>query len=146
MNFNYIAVFGGIALICLSACSGPGRIEETRVKNFEMIAIENLGGEVSAEYNQTKNFALYIHKDKANSGNPLPLLKFMLIDVRTGKVLCEESVPAGSVKWLNNTQIEVKWVPGNVSIENSGKVPGYIYDVTTGEKRVLPDSGVIREN
>ncbi len=54
------------------------------------------------------------------------------------KVIFEDNLTNGKIKWINNRQIQVSTMPEIVSgkEENNKKMYGYIYDVIN--KRKLP--------
>jgi len=68
-------------------------------------------------------------------------VQFFVYDLKNEKVLFEDSLANGSVKWLNDYQIQVSTVPGIVTEDEEvdKKLMGYIYDVKL--QRKLYDQG-----
>jgi len=144
-KLSLLLVLIGLVFI-VYACSGASQSAIENASAIEKTVSDKLGSEYQPLYNQSKTHVLYIQRGNETPANPSPLLKFLLYEIKGGKLLMDESVPAGSVKWLNDTQIEVTWVPGMVTANDAGRTPGYIFDVTTGRKIESSESSIIKQN
>lgn len=76
------------------------------------IAGDKLGTDIESFPNSTEEYILYVQK--TNSSSPTNILKFIVLEVGTGKVATEQSFAPGYVKWITETSIEVFSVPGTI--------------------------------
>ncbi len=74
--------------------------------------------------------------------NPTPLLPqhkidFFIFGRNKNKILYEDSIPNGEVKWINNFQVKIVRLPGNIRGDNPAKSNQIIlYDVRL--QKLLP--------
>jgi hypothetical protein len=87
----------------------------------------------SIQYNTNKTYALCLNNTKSQSNKPL---KFFVYSIKTDKIILEDSLPKGKVKWLNENQIEVTSVPGIVRGREGkeNQENGYIFDLKLQKK------------
>lgn len=128
-----IVVFAG-------ACAHSQIFEENRTENYKVIASEKLGPEPVYDLNPDKTHVLAYKQEKKSARNPNPFLHFLLYDIANDKLIYEDKLSSGSVKWINDFQIEVETIPGAVSSENLNKKYGYIFDVKTGKRIELTNN------
>ncbi len=74
--------------------------------------------------------------------NPTPLLPqhkidFFIFDRNKNKILYEDSIPNGEVKWINNFQVKIVRLPGNIRGDDPEKSnQTLLYDVRL--QKLLP--------
>lgn len=124
-------------LLIIVACSQSKDITaqtETN-SNFELLAKEKFSENYVMEFNSSKSYMLCFknvdHKMKNSFASA-----YFIYDLKNDVVLFEETIGVGSVKWLNDNQVEISPVPGIVKggeKEEDMKV-SYIYDITLKKK------------
>ncbi|MHB8931577.1 MAG: hypothetical protein ACYC5R_13350, partial [Melioribacteraceae bacterium] len=112
---------------------------------LKKLSLEKFGTSSRLIYNSDKSYSIVVKQEKSTAKNPNPLLQFFVYDIGKDKIIFEESIPAGKIKWRNNRQFEVTITPEMISTEDSNKLYGYIYDVDLGTKTDL-NSQSIKQN
>lgn len=77
-----------------------------------MIAIDKLGVEIESFPNTTGEYVLYVQR--ANSSSPTNVLKFLVIEVGTNKIVTEQNFVPGYIKWITEFSLELLSVPGTI--------------------------------
>ncbi len=70
-----------------------------------------------------------------------------MYDLKNDKVLFEDSLANGSIKWLDEYQIQVSTIPGIVTgdDEASDDLMGYVYDVKL-QRKLYPQGNKASHN
>jgi hypothetical protein len=122
-------------LILLESCEHTGSGFEKKDETYKEVAVNKLGANPAFSYNTGKTHVLIYKQLKPAAENPLPPLRFFVYDIKNDTLIYENSIPAGSVKWKNDTQIEVTLIEGNISTERKENQNGYLFDVIS-KKRI----------
>ena len=118
-------------------------------KDLEVVlrkhSLEKYGIAFSIIYNSDKSYSIVVKQEKSTAKNPNPILQFFVYEMGKDKIIFEDSVPAGRIKWKSNNQIEVTVTPEMVSTEDNVNLYGYIYNVDIRTKTGL-NSKSIKQN
>ena len=118
-------------------CAGTDNAFNKQESVLKKLSLEKFGTSFRLIYNSDKSYSIVVKQEKSTAKNPNPLLRFFAYDMEKNKIIFEESIPAGKIKWRNNRQFEVTITPEMISTEDSNKLYGYIYDVDLGTKTDL---------
>lgn len=134
-----------ILFLLLAGCSVTQKTLTRQESVLKKLSLEKFGTSSRLIYNSDKSYSIVVKQEKSTAKNPNPLLQFFVYDIGKDKIIFEESIPAGKIKWRNNRQFEVTITPEMISTEDSNKLYGYIYDVDLGTKTDL-NSQSIKQN
>jgi hypothetical protein len=134
-----------ITFLLLAGCLVTQRTFSEQDVDLKKLSVEKFGASFHISYNNKKSFALVVKQEKSAAINPNPVLQFFIYEMEKDKIIFEESVPAGKIKWKTNNQIEVIVTPETISTEDNNKLYGYIYNVDLGTKTDL-NSQSIKQN
>ena len=118
-------------------CAGTDNAFNKQESVLKKLSLEKFGTSFRLIYNSDKSYSIVVKQEKSTAKNPNPLLRFFAYDMEKNKIIFEESIPAGKIKWRNNRQFEVTITPEMISTEDSNKLYGYIYDVDLGTQTDL---------
>ena len=119
---------------CTSARKDFGSVE--LVDRFRELAVAKYVDNITYRVNLTHSYVLCYKQSRPTSSNPFPPVQFFVYDLWNERVLFEDSLAKGSIKWLNDYQIQVSTIPGIVTGDEEAdkKLLGYIYDVKLQRK------------
>lgn len=119
---------------CASVRRDP--VSVNSVAKYTKLAIEKYHNNITYQANLSHSYILCSTQSRATGLNPFPTVKYFVYDIKHDKVLFEDSVAKGSIKWLNDDQFQVSTVPGIVRIDEgaNGQLRRYIYDVLLQKK------------
>jgi hypothetical protein len=103
---------------------------------YKKIADEKYSKNYNATFNSDSTY-LFVYTSPKNLDKVLPSpLKFFVYDNNNEKVIFEDNLANGKIRWLNIHQIQVSINPEIISgkEEENNKMYGYIYDVLTQRK------------
>ena len=131
--------------ILINACcaSKPSSEVKHNPMNYKNFAESELGGKCKIIFNPDSTyFAAYASAKNSDLQTNSPL-KFFIYDTREDKILFEDNLPNGDIKWLNDSQLKISTIPGIVSEkdEQNRIEPGYIYDVKM-KRKIKTNSGI----
>jgi len=130
-----------IPILLIAACCSSSETSQKLMNNIPAYK-EIAEGKYNNQYNtvfNTDSTYLFVCASQKNVDKVLPPpLRFFVYDNKNEKVIFEDNLTNGKIKWINNRQIQVSTMPEIVSgkEENNKKMFGYIYDVIN--KRKLP--------
>ena len=105
------------------------------IPSYRVIAKQKYESNIRYDFNPAKTVVLCIKQAKSSAKHVYPPLAFFIYDLKNSKVLFEDALPNGEVKWVNNTQIAVHTIPGIVRVDaKGGTESGYIYDIKSAKK------------
>ncbi|MHB8931267.1 MAG: hypothetical protein ACYC5R_11795 [Melioribacteraceae bacterium] len=134
-----------ILFLLLAGCSVTQKTLTRQESVLKKLSLEKFGTSSRLIYNSDKSYSIVVKQEKSTAKNLNPLLQFFVFEMGRDKIIFEESIPAGKIKWRNNRQFEVTITPEMISTEDSNKLYGYIYDVDLGTKTDL-NSQSIKQN
>lgn len=104
--------FSVIVLVCWGCATGQQKqvIQSEKVNIFEQ-----LGNDIDSIPNTSGQFVLYVQKKNLTARNPI--VKAIVIEVSTSKIVSEFSYTPGYCKWKTETEIEVYNAPGMIQKE-----------------------------
>ncbi len=113
--------------------------DSASVAKYETIAIERYKDRIEYVFNESKVFVLCIHSNKPTAKMPESIVSFFVYDLKMNRVILEESIRDGSVRWIDEQRIEIVQKTGTVSKEDQSRVQRYVYDVMTQKKTEIPN-------
>ena len=104
-------------LLIISAC----KAQKTTQMDTPEAVMEYLGNPGSAIANESNTHTLYY--TESETGTNFPRVKYIIYDHNKKTVFKKGIIPKGSIKWINNNQLELYEVPGMVTSDDapSGK-------------------------
>ena len=93
-----------LILICISLTSAC-KTQSTVATNLEQTASNELGPDYTIDYNTSKSFALC--KQRRVNDHVNSIFNYCVINTRENKVVHKGSYQQGSVRWIDNDNIEV---------------------------------------
>jgi hypothetical protein len=100
-----------LTIVSLWACKTT-HSKEQNLDSVKKIALDKLGGEIESFPNSTGTYILYIQSP--NSITPTNILKFIIIEVGTNKIVTEQNFVPGYIKWSTEFLLELLSVPGTL--------------------------------
>lgn len=107
MRLSSLLLLTGLLIV---SCR-PASVSQSQ---HEKIATEKLGADFVVEPNSSGDYVLY---KQANSLNQVQAVRFLVIEVKSGKVVVEKSYLPGYVKWASEYNIEWLDRPGMIKPE-----------------------------
>lgn len=118
----------------LASCQKHKTKAEVAQQKIETLAKKKYQEKYVVKLNESKDYALVLKKRKINN-NPFPTVSFSIYEVSTQKLLHEDTVPGGRIKWQSNNVIEVSSMVGRPrDMHGNKKKPLYLYNVKTTKK------------
>jgi hypothetical protein len=102
--------FSFVLLVSLIACKAS--TQTSNVINIEKVATEKLGNDLEKKANSLGTFVLF--SQQVNPQTPTRLVRAVVIETATGKIVAEEAFVPGHIKWITDTSLEVYNVPGMI--------------------------------
>lgn len=137
---GHFAVLFLLSISLLGACTqkvSPITAEKESISIEELlqqIATQHFEKDYRIQYNASKSFASISKEIKTRKNQIFPTLSFLLYDIQQKKILHQEVVARAQLKWISDTVVEIAVTPGMVDDSGDTKA-GFIYDVTSGQKR-----------
>lgn len=128
-----------LPILLIAACCSSSETSKKLIINtpaYEKIAEGKYNNHYRTSFNSDSTYLFVCASpNKSNNMPPAPL-KFFVYDYKNEKVIFEDNLTNGKVKWINNQQIQVSTSPEIISgkEEENKKMYGYIYDVTKQKK------------
>jgi hypothetical protein len=101
ITFTYI-------LLSIFACKA--RPQSSNVLTIPKIVVDKLGENIESFPNQSGKFILFVQK--ASNNQPTHLVKAMVIETASNKVVVEEAFVPGYIKWASESTLELLSIPG----------------------------------
>ena len=134
----------GTAMSCNSSKNVASASATQDMKNtYLTVAQEKFGEDVEFAENQDSTYVLCVHDHKGTVKQPRNSVQYMIYNLADNKVVHEETVGSGYVKWYSDYQIEIFRTPGIMRDDQTRDDFITIYNVKTGEsvsKRSLMNS------
>lgn len=99
-----------LMISCQSISKFPGTKDQQNA--YTILAKEKLGDDVIYTPNKSQSYVLCVKETKGNNRQPSSIIKFFVYDLEEAKIIYEENLSAGYVKWYNDNQIEMYSTPG----------------------------------
>ncbi|MBL7959684.1 hypothetical protein JNL27_05525 [bacterium] len=135
-----IVMFLAILVSCTSAQkSNSSAFQEKQdlspaVEKYKTLAMEKYKEGIDYVFNESGSFVMCVHAAKPSAEHPQKTISFFVYDLKNEKILYEESVGDGSVKWKNDVQIEITSKIGIITPSHQSNIIHYVYDVSTQKK------------
>jgi hypothetical protein len=131
-------IFAIIFLFVFSHCStcncGKGKNSQSSdagYENLQKISKEKYGDTFVMNANESKD--LYLVTDFMKSATELSI-KFFVYNIKSGKIVLEDFISSGSVKWADKYLLDVQIHPGTIQKNNPKTDIGYFYNFETNQK------------
>ena len=124
--------------ILINACSSKeasGELLQNK-PTYKKIAEEKFNKDYMVIFNNDSTYLIVYFFPKNVTKRLNPPLIFFVYDTNNKKVIFQDNLTNGEVKWKNNRQIEVSTIPEIVTgdDEKNKELFGYVYDVNTQRK------------
>jgi len=118
------------------SCSGTHEESNshTSVETYRSIAGAKYQGNVQYLFNESRSQVICLQSSKPTGLKPHPELDFFIYDISKENILFEDSLINGKVGWINNSQVQVEFIPETISGDEDLNKSGYIYDVNMMQK------------
>jgi hypothetical protein len=126
----------------ISACCSS-KVTNSKLKpdtfSYKRIAEEKFNNNYKVSFNQDSTSIIVYYYPKNVTKQLFPPLKFFVYSSRNNEIIFQDNLPNGTVKWINDHQLQVSTIPeivkggDKVNEENFG----YVYDVF--KKRKVSD-------
>jgi hypothetical protein len=135
--------FLSLLVSCTSSPRGGGAsIQEKKepvvMTKYEMIAVEKFKDHIDYVFNETKTHVLCMKTNKATPKMPESTVTFFIFELKNEKIVLEESIVDGAVRWVNDRQMEIIQRTGTVSKNDPDRTKSYLFDLDSGKKTELP--------
>lgn len=121
-----------ISMCFLMSCSVTSKTKAVQESTaYITVAKEKLGDEVKFAFNKDRSYVLCQTEPADNPDNPS--FSFLVFSMEDEKVVLEQNVRSGSVKWLSDMEIEVFSTPGFMRNDQSRDDFTQVYNVATGK-------------
>lgn len=104
-------------------------------EKYKELATEKLGDGVSYVLNDSKRHVLCISEAKGTVKQPRNMLSYMVIKISDNTSVLENKVDGGTVRWSNDSEIEVYIIPGIMRHDQTSDDYTTIYNVESGKSR-----------
>lgn len=120
-----------LLLIMFSSCSSSQCTDKKVSQKSELnkIAKDIIDNEFDIVNNKTNEYALCIENSDMDNSK-----KFFVYEYATGAVVHKGNYIMGNVTWSSDYEINLTIHPGIISKEDTGKKPGYYFNVITKTK------------
>ncbi len=128
-----------ISIFLIAACCSSNKTTaklSSDYTTYKKIADEKYSKNYNTIFNSDSTY-LFVYTSTKNLDKVLPTsLKFFVYDNNNEKIIFEDNLANGKIRWLNVHQIQVSINPEIISgkEEENKKMYGYIYDVLTQRK------------
>ena len=85
-------------------------------------------------WNSDSTFILGVKMNKKFLADFLSPLEYFVFEIEKNKIIFQETVSGGNVKWDSSSKIIINIVPGNIVEDEELNNLTYYYDVTKNEK------------
>lgn len=106
---------------------------------YVAVAKEKLGDKVKFDFNEDRSYVLCQSQPSAKPNNTT--FSFMVYSMKEEKIVMEQNISSGFVKWLSALEIEVFTTPGVMRNDQSRDDFTQVYDVVTGKSTPKTDWG-----
>lgn len=120
-----------VILLASAGCKPSEKQPARKNQVYITVAREKLGDNVTFRYNDDRAYVL-AQSEQPKSSNDLSF-RFIVFGIKQEKVVLEQDVESGFVKWLSNTEIEVFRTPGKMRNEQTRDDYTMVYNVMTGD-------------
>jgi len=104
------------------------------MEKYRSIAAAKYQGNVQYLFNESRSQVICLQSSKPTGLKPHPELDFFIYDISEESTLFEDSLINAKVSWINNSQVQVEFIPEIISEDGELSKLGYIYDVNMMQK------------
>lgn len=122
----------------LFACKpAEKQAQKTESEAYKPLAAEKLGPDAEFTFNEDRSFVLAQSMIEASKGGLS--FSFFVFDMKNEKIVLEQQVESGYVKWLSKTEIEIFRTPGIMRQDQTRDDYTQVHNVLTGESMPKTD-------
>ena len=120
--------------IALSISCSKSGYQSSDSSDYEVLAEEKYGSEQTTFINsEDGHYVLCKHKMESSS-DPYTSWAFFVFDLNSKKIVLEDMIDRGNVKWFSNHQLETSQTPGTMATNQTKDDYAWIVNVESGEK------------
>ncbi len=127
--------YNTLIILCMAfsiSCSKSG-YQSSDNSDYKALAEEKYGSETSFINSEDGHYVLCKHKMES-SNDPYTSWEFFVFDLSTKKIVLEDKIDRGNVKWFSKNQLETSHTPGTMATNQTKDDYAWIVNVESGEK------------
>ncbi len=126
-------------IFLIAACCSTNKTSKVITDNtaaYKKIAGQKFSKGFNTVFNSDSSYLFVCASPKKSDKILPPPLKFFVYDNKNEKIIFEDNLTNGKIRWINNHQLQVSTTPEIISgkEEENRKMYGYIYDVINRKK------------
>jgi hypothetical protein len=111
---NKILLYGTVFTLMACCPKKVQKLESSGDPLYLSLAEEKLGSATHVLLNKTGTHVICYKTDKATAQNPYNELHYFIYDIENNIILREENLSNGTIRWLDQSTIELIIIPGMV--------------------------------
>jgi len=126
-------------ILFLNSCGSSKEEHQPDMPTYKKIAEVNFKNNYKAEFNKDSTYIIVYYSPKSKLMSLNPPLRFFVYNTGEKKVIFQDNLANGDIKWKNNYQFIVTTIPEIVKGDDEENMQnfGYTYDVI--KRRKLSD-------
>ena len=127
-------------LILIFAGCNSSKVPATGdLASAKVIAEEKLGDSLTYVMNANDTYVLCLNEKEATNLEPRNLISYIVIEVKSGKIVHEAKLSGGSIKWHDDTHLEQKVTSGLLKGADKSNVSTKVIDILTSNSKASSD-------
>lgn len=127
-----IIVYSILGLFLISCGTKVSKSTDDNSSNYEKVAVEKLGANLTYSMNDSKTFVLCMNDVKGTAQQPRNTISFVVIKLSDNSVVLEQKFDGGTVGWYSDTEVEVFRTPGMIRKDQTRDDFTTLYNVSKG--------------
>lgn len=105
--------------------------------DYRTLATSKFQGQFDVLFNSDSTYVLCSHSSKPTALNPKKSVSFFIYSLSEKKIVYEESIADGSVRWTSHNEVEILSKTGHMTSENESGVHLFIFNVSHHTKKQI---------
>lgn len=138
---SFTHYFPVIISFALTACASSALQKTSQNDNdYRALATSKFQGQFDVSFNNDSTYVICSHSAKPTALNPKKNISFFIYSLSEKKPVYEESIADGSVRWVNNYEVEILSKTGHMSSENESGILRFVFNVSNRTKKHMNES------
>ncbi len=120
--------------IAMAACSTSKTTSVAQIGDYEKLAEDKLGANVTFEHSPEDEYVLCYKNNKGTVKFPQNTIEYIVYDLKKNEVIKEDTFGPGEIKWYDAKHLEIFQIPGVMPEGKTKDHFTYLYNVETGER------------
>lgn len=130
MKLNIIAFL----FLALAACSTSKTTSVAQIGDYEKLAEEKLGADVTFMHSPDDEYVLCYTNKKGTPKYPQNTIDYFVYDLKKNEVIQEDTFGPGEIKWHDAKHLEIFQIPGVMPEGKTKDHFTYLYNVESGKR------------